>query len=139
MLDHVSLGTSDIARAAHFYDAAMAALGFVRVWTMAEAVGYGPPGADDKLAIKLRSGFVVPGPGFHLALTAQTREEVDAFFEAALASGGAANGEPGLRPNYGPGYYAAFVFDPDGHALEAVCHEQSSVREGRGSEFPSPK
>lgn len=123
MLDHLSLGTADLARATDFYDAALGALGIVRVWSDDDAVGYGYPGGGDKLALKARPGFVAPGPGFHLAFTAHSRAEVDAFFAAAIASGGTSDGEPGLRPKYGPGYYAAFVIDPDGHHIEAVCHE----------------
>jgi catechol 2,3-dioxygenase-like lactoylglutathione lyase family enzyme len=123
MLDHLSLGTTNLERAAAFYDACLAPLGVVRVWTSPDAVGYGPPGGEDGLAIKLRPGATAPGPGFHAALTAQTRPQVDTFFHAALANGGTDHGQPGLRPNYGPNYYAAFVADPDGHRIEAVCHE----------------
>lgn len=122
MLDHLSLGTADLARAAAFYDAALAPLGVVRVWSYPDAIGYGYPGSGDRLAIKQRTGFAPPGAGFHLALGARTPEEVDAFFRAAVAHGGTADGEPGLRPRYGPGYYAAFVIDPDGHRVEAVFH-----------------
>ncbi|MCB9653519.1 MAG: VOC family protein [Deltaproteobacteria bacterium] len=125
MLDHLSLGTSNLKRATLFYDAALAPLGVVRLWTCSDAVGYGHLGEGDKLAIKHRPGFVAPGAGFHLALTACARSEVDAFFRAAVAHGGVSDGDPGLRPRYGPGYYAAFVLDPDGHRLEAVCHESS--------------
>ncbi len=123
MLDHLSLGTTDLARAAVFYDAALAPLGFVRVWTTIDAVGYGVPGGGDKLAIKHRPHATPPGPGFHVAFTASPREAVDAFFRAALEHGGMDHGAPGLRPKYGPGYYAAFVADPDGNRIEAVCHE----------------
>lgn len=124
MLDHLSLGTTDLARAAAFFDAVLAPLGIVRVWSYPEAIGYGQQGGEDKLAIKQRVGFVAPGPGFHLALSAGSRSEVDAFYRAALAHGAKGDGEPGPRPQYGPGYYAAFVVDPDGHRLEAVCHER---------------
>ena len=123
MLDHLSLGTADLVRATAFYDAALEPLGIMRVWTYPDAVGYGYAGGGDKLAVKQRPGFVAPGPGFHVALTARTRAEVDEFFQAAIAHGGTSKGAPGLRPQYGPGYYAAFVGDPDGHHLEAVCHE----------------
>jgi catechol 2,3-dioxygenase-like lactoylglutathione lyase family enzyme len=126
VLDHLSLGTSDLVRAVAFYDAALAPLGVVRVWTGSNAVGYGYPGGDEKLAIKQRAGAAAPGAGFHLALHARARSEVDGFFHAALASGGADDGPPGLRPNYGSGYYAAFVLDPDGHRLEAVFHEEAA-------------
>ena len=120
MLHHLSLGVTDLNRSAAFYDAALAPLGYVRVWTDATAIGYGPPGDGDKLAIKLRDGAAAPGPGFHLALAAPDRASVDRFHEAALRHGGQDNGVPGLRPHYGPDYYAAFVVDPDGHHIEAV-------------------
>lgn len=127
MLHHISFGVSDIERAAAFYDAALAPLGYVRVWDDLrpgepdQAVGYGVPGGGDKLAIKLCPGDQrAPGPGFHLAFAAPDRNAVNAFHEAAVARGGRDNGEPGLRPHYGPNYYAAFVIDPDGHAIEAV-------------------
>ncbi|OOG60125.1 VOC family protein [Rhodanobacter sp. C03] len=121
MLHHLSLGVVDLQRSAAFYDASLDALGYVRVWADDTAVGYGVPGGGDKLAIKLRGdSVVVPGPGFHLAFAAQDRESVVRFYEAALRHGGQDNGAPGLRPNYGPHYFAAFVIDPDGYRIEAV-------------------
>lgn len=123
MLHHVSLGVADLQRSAAFYDAALSALGYVRVWTDETAVGYGPPGGGDKLAIKLRPGAAAPGPGFHLAFAAPTREAVGAFHAAALRHGGRDAGAPGLRPHYGPDYFAAFVVDPDGHRVEAVIND----------------
>jgi catechol 2,3-dioxygenase-like lactoylglutathione lyase family enzyme len=126
MLGHLSFGVSDLQRAIAFYDAVLAPIGFVRVWTSEKQAGYGPPGGGDKLALKLQSGPVVPpGPGFHLAFDAKSHEVVDAFHAAALATGGTDEGAPGLRPHYGPTYYAAFVRDPDGHKLEAV-HQQKA-------------
>ncbi len=130
MLHHVSLGALNIEAAARFYDQALAPLGYVRVWTdlrpgqSGQAVGYGPRGSGDKLAIK-QVAQPVPGiPGFHLALAAPSREAVNAFHAAALAAGGTDNGAPGLRPDYGPDYYAAFVIDPEGHRIEAVHNNQ---------------
>lgn len=121
MLHHISFGVEDLARAAAFYDAALSPLGYVRVWTDATAVGYGIPGGGDRFALKLRpKGPAVPGPGFHLAFSAPSRESVARFYEAALSNGGQDNGAPGLRPHYGPNYYAAFVVDPDGYHIEAV-------------------
>ena len=120
MLHHLSLGVADLDRSARFYDAALGALGYRRVWADDTAVGYGVEDRDDKLAIKRRP---CPGPvpaGFHVAFTAPSRAAVHAFHEAALAHGGGDNGRPGLRPEYGPGYYAAFVIDPDGWPVEAV-------------------
>jgi catechol 2,3-dioxygenase-like lactoylglutathione lyase family enzyme len=120
MLGHISFGVSELERAARFYDAALAPIGFVRVWTDPDGVGYGPPGNRDKFAIFARAGATPPGEGFHLAFDAASRTAVDDFHAAALAAGGTDNGGPGLRSQYGPTYYAAFVVDPDGHRLEAV-------------------
>jgi len=123
MLHHLSLGVSNLERSAAFYDAALSALGYVRVWSDATAIGYGVTGGEDKLAIKLqRNGALAAGPGFHLAFAAPTRAAVAQFHAAALAHGGEDNGAPGLRPQYGANYYAAFVVDPDGHRLEAVIN-----------------
>ena len=123
MLHHISFGVADLERSAAFYDAALSALGYVRVWADSTAVGYGYPGGEDKLAIKLRrNGVVAPGPGFHLAFAAPAREAVVAFHQAALRNGGQDNGAPGLRPDYGANYYAAFVVDPDGYPIEAVTN-----------------
>lgn len=127
MLHHISLGVSDIERAAVFYDAVLEPLGFVRVWEdlrpreAGQAVGYGVPGGGDKLALKhVSEQQRAPGLGFHLAVAAPDRKSVALFHAAALANGGVDNGRPGLRPDYGEHYYAAFVIDPDGHHLEAV-------------------
>ena len=127
MLHHVSFSVADIGRAVAFYDAALGPLGYVSVWDdldpgeSDQAVGYGLPGGDDKLALKSLSGSArPPGPGFHLAFAAPDRLAVAAFHRAALAHGGIDNGGAGLRPDYGPNYYAAFVIDPDGHRIEAV-------------------
>ena len=129
MLHHVSLGVADIERSAGLYDAALAPLGYVRVWSdlrrgeKNQAVGYGLPGGGDKLALKHRpDGRVGIGDGFHIALSAVSRKAVDDFHRAALANGAVDIGGPGLRLHYGPNYYAAFVVDLDGHHLEAVCN-----------------
>ena len=120
MLGHLSFGVTDLARAMRFYDAALGALGYRRVWADETAAGYGEAGGDDRLALKLRPGAAAPGAGFHLAFAAPGRAAVDAFHAAALAAGGRDDGPPGPRPHYGPRYYAAFVIDPDGYRLEAV-------------------
>ncbi len=127
ILHHISFGVADIEKAAAFYDAAFAPLGYVRVWEDLspgdpdQAIGYGPPGGGDKFAIELRGKEAhAPGPGFHLAFAASGREAVVLFHQAALAHGGKDNGAPGLRPHYGPTYFAAFVIDPDGHRIEVV-------------------
>jgi catechol 2,3-dioxygenase-like lactoylglutathione lyase family enzyme len=121
MLGHLSFGVSDLARSMRFYDAALAALGFVRVWTTATGAGYGEAAGADRLAIFGRGDAArAPGAGFHLAFSAPSRSAVDAFHTAALANGGTCSGAPGLRSHYSPTYYAAFVVDPDGYKLEAV-------------------
>ena len=130
MLGHLSFGISDLGRAIAFYDAALAPLGLTRVWTTDNAAGYGPPGHGDILALKRRAGASAPGPGFHLAFNAPSRNAVDAFHSAALRAGGSDNGGPGLRSQYGPAYYAAFVIDPEGYPLEAVC--QKAAPDPRG-------
>jgi catechol 2,3-dioxygenase-like lactoylglutathione lyase family enzyme len=129
MLHHLSFGVADLRRSAAFYDAALGALGFVRVWGDFEggandqAVGYGREGGGDKFAIKQRtaSAIVVP-TGFHVAFAAGSHEAIHRFHAAALRHGGIDNGGPGPRPHYGPNYYAAFVIDPDGYHVEAVLN-----------------
>lgn len=128
MLHHVSLGVPDIESAAAFYDRVLAPLGYVRVWSdlrpgeEGQAVGYGLPGGGDELALKQVTQAGTPNfPGLHIAFAAATREAVVAFHAAAVAAGGKDNGPPGLRAHYGPDYYAAFVIDPDGYRIEAVC------------------
>lgn len=120
MLGHLSFGVRDLDRASAFYDAALAPLGVTRVWRNAKGVGYGAPGGQDRLALFLVAEPSAPGAGFHLAFDAPSEAAVDAFHAGALAAGGEDRGAPGLRPHYGPTYYAAFVTDPDGYKLEAV-------------------
>ena len=129
MIDHTGYKMSNPARSRAFYDAALAPLGLTRVWTKPHAVGYGYPGRGDLLALKRQSSPLrPPGAGFHLAFNASTHAAVDAFHCEALRAGGIDNGRPGLRPDYGPTYYAAFVIDPDGHPIEAVCQEKTPAR-----------
>jgi catechol 2,3-dioxygenase-like lactoylglutathione lyase family enzyme len=126
-VDHISIGVSDLDRAAVFYDAVMAALGYVRLSHNPRHVAYGPPGYIDEAPFAILAGGAearTPGKGFHLAFAAASREAVDRFHAAAISHGGTDDGPPGIRENYNPGYYAAFVLDPDGHHLEAVRHEQ---------------
>jgi catechol 2,3-dioxygenase-like lactoylglutathione lyase family enzyme len=123
MLHHLSFGVTDLGRSAAFYDAILGVLGFVRVWSDEAAVGYGSEGGGDKFAIKLvNAGSLAPPPRFHVAFAAAERAQVDRFHAAALRHGGRDNGAPGLRPDYGPHYYAAFVIDPDGYHVEAVIN-----------------
>jgi catechol 2,3-dioxygenase-like lactoylglutathione lyase family enzyme len=124
MLHHLSFAVVDLDRSSAFYDAALATLGYVRVWADETAVGYGLPNGGDAFAIKLKSSIAVPGDGFHVAFAAPSREAVLAFHKAALAHGGKDNGGAGLHPEYGAGYFAAFVFDPDGYPIETVINEK---------------
>lgn len=125
MISHLSLGVSDLARSAAFYDAVLSTLGYVRLFTHERAVGYAPPGARDEpfAILAVADGARVAGAGCHVAFAAAERRAVDRFHAAALLGGAADEGAPGLRPKYGPGYYAAFVRDLDGHRLEAVHRE----------------
>jgi catechol 2,3-dioxygenase-like lactoylglutathione lyase family enzyme len=122
MLHHLSFAVKDLARSAAFYDAALSALGYVRVWEDDSAVGYGAPGGGDKFAIKLGPEGGSPGPGFHAAFAAPSREAVARFHAAALSHGGEDNGMPELCMEYGANYFAAFVIDPDGYRIEAVIN-----------------
>ena len=127
MLDHVGFAVADAERSKRFYEAALAPLGLRLIVTatpeQTEAGGtvYGF-GTEDNPFFWVGDNEKV-GEGTHVAFTAESRAQVDAFYEAALAAGGRDNGAPGLRPNYGPTYYAAFVHDPDGINIEAVCHK----------------
>lgn len=123
MLHHVSFAVADLRKAGAFYDAALGALGYRRVFEDDTAIGYGIEDGEDKFCLKLRPDSAVPGPGFHLAFAAPSRGAVDRFHAAALAVAGTDGGQPGLRPDYGSHYYAAFLVDPDGHPIEAVINE----------------
>jgi catechol 2,3-dioxygenase-like lactoylglutathione lyase family enzyme len=122
MFHHVSFGVRDLAQSGAFYDAALGALGFRRVFQDDTAIGYGLEDGKDLLCLKLRANASPPGPGFHLAFSAATRAAVDAFYHDALQAGGQNHGAPGLRPHYGPHYYAAFLIDPDGYHVEVVIN-----------------
>lgn len=127
MIDHVSFGVSDLTRSRAFYDAVLAPFGATRLMdfnTAGEsASGYGN-GNEPVFWIGVRGSGAKPQPsgGLHVAFHAASRAQVDAFYKAAIAAGGRDNGPPGLRPHYHPNYYAAFIFDPDGYHIEAVCH-----------------
>ncbi|MCB5186779.1 VOC family protein [Methylobacillus caricis] len=123
MLRHISFAVTDLQASAAFYDAALGALGYRRVFEDDTAIGYGIEDGKDKFCLKLRSPATPPGTGFHLAFSAPTREAVNLFHVLALAVGGHDNGQPGLRPHYGENYYAAFLVDPDGHHIEAVIND----------------
>jgi catechol 2,3-dioxygenase-like lactoylglutathione lyase family enzyme len=124
MIDHVGFSVSDYARSKAFYEKALLPLGYSLIMevtaqaTGMPAAGFGSDGKPD---------FWIGGEGMvdkplHIAIAAKDRASVDAFYRAALAAGGKDNGPPGVRSHYHPNYYGAFVFDPDGHNIEAVCH-----------------
>ena len=124
MIDHTGISVSDFATARRFYDAAFAALkgGYLtevpREFTGGRLVG----GYGRERPVFWISEAEAYKPPLHVALSATSRAQVDAFYEAAIAAGGRDNGAPGLRPHYHPDYYGAFVLDPDGNNIEAVCH-----------------
>ncbi|MET0671089.1 MAG: VOC family protein [Xanthobacteraceae bacterium] len=126
MIDHIGFAVSDYERAKAFYAKALAPLGYTLITEIgahqtkagAPAAGFGTGGKPD---------FWIGGEGklekpLHVAIVAKDRASVDAFHREALAASGKDNGAPGLRPQYHPNYYGAFVLDPDGHNIEAVCH-----------------
>ena len=119
MLDHVTIRVSSLTRAREFYDDALKPLGIERLY--AEGQSFFGYGADKKAFFWIGARDAV-NSGAHVAFAAPDRATVDAFYAAALAAGGRDNGGPGPRPNYHGHYYGAFVLDPDGHNIEAVCH-----------------
>ncbi len=124
MIDHITIGVADFACSSAFYDKALAPLGVTRLSEVPKeqtdgvhVTGYG----DDRPWFWLAEENATTGQ-LHIAFRAGSRAEVDAFHRAAVVAGGTNNGSPGLRPHYHPDYYAAFIIDPDGHNIEAVCH-----------------
>jgi catechol 2,3-dioxygenase-like lactoylglutathione lyase family enzyme len=119
MIDHISIGVRDIAKSKQFYDAALKPLGYQCLSKGEGSLGYGSEAVT--LWISAVDRPVPPDmkSGLHFCFTAPDRRSVDAFHAAALKTGGRDNGKPGLRDDYGPGYYAAFVVDPDGYRIEA--------------------
>lgn len=125
VIDHMGLQVSDYAHAVRFYEQALAPLGITIVMQVEAGESGGYQGAgfgrDGKPSFWLEAGSRTT-PHVHLAFVADSRAMVDAFHQAALAAGGSDNGAPGIRAQYHPNYYGAFVRDPDGHNIEAVCH-----------------
>ena len=121
MIDHLSIGVRGLAGAKQFYDAALAPLGGRCLSEDKTSLGYGGDAAVFWLYAVQGPALADERPGVHLCFRAPTRQSVDAFHAAALASGGRDNGKPGLRASYGANYYAAFVVDPDGYRIEAYC------------------
>ncbi|MBR0727802.1 VOC family protein [Bradyrhizobium japonicum] len=120
MIDHISVGVSNLERSAKFYETTLAALGLTCLVVRPRTIGFGK--AYPEFWINLREGMprMAPESGVHICLRAKTTAEVDAFHAAALSAGGASDGAPGIRPHDRVRYYAAFVTDPDGNRIEAV-------------------
>lgn len=127
ILDHISINVTDFERSKAFYQAAFAPLGVALVMEHGHSAGFGRGGKPEFWISGQQTSYqtaeqvhmITP---VHVCLRAQSRAEVEAFYGAALAAGGRDFGAPGLRPQYHPGYYGAFVLDPDGHNIEAVIH-----------------
>jgi catechol 2,3-dioxygenase-like lactoylglutathione lyase family enzyme len=120
MIDHVSFAVRDLAVSARFYEAVLATLGFAKLDARPATIGFGKAYPEFWINLRGELAPVAAGSGAHVCFRARTTEVVDAFHSAALAAGGADDGKPGLRPQHGDGYYAAFVRDPDGNRIEAV-------------------
>lgn len=126
MIDHTGISVSNFAVSKAFYVKALAPLGYQLLMDLSASVtgGYEGAGFGEPHKPDFWIGSGTPNqPPIHVAFRASNRNQVNAFYQAALAAGGRDNGAPGLRPHYHPNYYGAFVLDPDGHNIEAVCHE----------------
>jgi len=120
-LDHLGISTKDYDVSRAFYEKALAPLGITPMMVFDNEGGRTTGFGDTTPFLWIGDGGIVTGR-LHIALSAKSRAEVDAFYAAAIAAGGRDNGTPGLRPHYHPTYYGAYVLDPDGHNIEAVCH-----------------
>ncbi|HET9554942.1 MAG TPA: VOC family protein [Anaeromyxobacteraceae bacterium] len=134
MLDHITLRVRDVAAAKSFYAAALKPLGYAVVMEFPDGAGLGVEGKPD-FWLAADAGASPQ----HVAFAALDRRAVDAFHAAALKAGGTDNGAPGLRPDYHPNYYAAFVLDPSGHNMEAVCHAPAGARKRAAPKAPARK
>jgi catechol 2,3-dioxygenase-like lactoylglutathione lyase family enzyme len=127
MYSHITLGTNDMRRAELFYDAVMAVLGHPALFKVPDvALVYGTP-TGEKLFIlhPYDQQLARSGNGVHAAFKTDSREKVELFYQAALGNGGRDEGPPGLRTHYHPHYYGAYVRDPDGNKIQAVCHRKN--------------
>ncbi len=120
MIDHVSVAVRDLAAATRFYESVLAALGFAKLETRPATVGFGKKYPEFWINLRADLAQLPENSGAHVCFRARSTDLVDAFHEAALAAGGTSDGAPGLRPQHGEGYYAAFIRDPDGNRIEAV-------------------
>jgi len=125
MYSHTTVGINDRARAERFYDAVMVALGHPVLFKTTKFIAYGAPTGEKFFVVPPFDGKEArAGNGVHVAFKVDRRATVDAFWDAAMKNGGSDEGKPGLRPHYHPNYYGAYVRDPDGNKLQAVCHRK---------------
>jgi catechol 2,3-dioxygenase-like lactoylglutathione lyase family enzyme len=126
MIDHLSIGVRDVAKAKRFYDAVLKPLGYKCLSQGEGSLGYGRDTVALWIGAAERPVAADAKSGLHFCFSAPTRKSVDAFHAAALRTGGRDNGKPGVRSDYSPDYYAAFVVDPDGYRIEAYCGQTSA-------------
>ena len=140
MLHHVSVGVSDVARAAKFYDAVLGTLGYKRVMEfLPYAIAYGETRPEFWIQVPHDQKPMSAGNGVHLGFSARSKAQVLAFHAAALKEGGSNNGEPGPRPDYGPDYYGAFIYDLDGNKIEATLHPSPAPAKTQAAKKPAKK
>jgi catechol 2,3-dioxygenase-like lactoylglutathione lyase family enzyme len=132
MIDHVSVGVSDLDRAARFYEMTLAPLGLSRLVTRPATIGFGKSYPEFWINLRADMAPVPRESGVHICLRARSTDEVDAFHEAAIKAGGRSDGAPGLRPHDRVRYYAAFIIDPDGSRIEVVTFPNDGSNPDRG-------
>lgn len=125
MIDHVSIGVRNVAASKRFYDAALQPLGYQCLSESSESLGYGAKAPALWINVSERPVAPDTRSGLHLCFSAPNRKSVDAFHAAGVVFGGRDNGHPGPRPDYGAGYYAAYLIDPDGYRIEAYFAEKA--------------
>jgi catechol 2,3-dioxygenase-like lactoylglutathione lyase family enzyme len=126
MINHVSIGVRDLTRTKRFYEAALQPLGYRCLSEASDALGFGRDAVVFWISVVDRPVAADKDSGLHFCFNAPTRSSVNAFHAAALAAGGRDNGKPGVRAQYDPNYYAAFVIDPDGYRIEAYCAQPNA-------------
>jgi len=129
IMNHVSIGTNDFERATAFYDKVLGTLGCRRIMEHPGAVAYGKQFPEFWVQVPIDGGRAEPGNGTHFAFFAQSREQVEAFYKAALEAGATDEGPPGPRAEYGEPYHGCFVRDPDGHKIEATFWDMEKARD----------
>jgi catechol 2,3-dioxygenase-like lactoylglutathione lyase family enzyme len=125
MIDHVSVPVRDLAEATRFYETVLGTLGITKLESRPATVGFGKTYPDFWINLRADMAVIAPTSGAHICFRARSTERVDAFHAAALGAGGSSDGTPGLRPQHGEGYYAAFIRDPDGNRIEVVTFVKS--------------